>query len=150
MSLVDSFQFWNYMKECEIKDLGQTLWIPCLSEMESRDIKFQTWIQDPGDVSYTAPGVIHWVLNPVSLLFIFNNEIQNSGVNFSWDCLFMNSHYFHHCFSKNEDAKMNKSLIALCMLRYFNLNGTEDLHFIMDLIASLEDELDLLTRFEVS
>ena len=46
-------------------------WMPSTFEMDNLKIKYVSFTQHPGDMVYSSYGAIHWVLNPVSILFQF-------------------------------------------------------------------------------
>ncbi len=61
------------MDDSGIEHLGNTLWMPSLQELRNRAIEFYSWVQNPGDIVYTGPGVPHWALSPVGYIFIVYN-----------------------------------------------------------------------------
>jgi len=46
-------------------------WMPSTFEMDNLKIKYVCFVQNPGDMVYSSYGAIHWVLNPVSIFFVF-------------------------------------------------------------------------------
>ena len=70
--------YFNTLKEKkkkeEVEEFNQMYFFPSEKILKENDVVYQHIIQKPGDGVYTGYGSIHWVYNPVSFYFSFNNS----------------------------------------------------------------------------